>query len=177
MGKSDLIRLGERAPRKTHVFDVNPDLAALAALADDMGLVALSRVRLSGELRPEGRDDWRLEARLLATVVQPCVITLAPVTTRLDEAVARHFLAEFSHPTEDEAEMPAEAEAEPIPDSLDLMAVLAEALTLALPLYPRVPGAELGALDAGPGQPAAEPPREKPFAGLGAMLRGKAKTP
>jgi hypothetical protein len=55
---------------------------------------------------PEGARDWRLSARLGATVVQPCVATLAPVTTRIDTDVTRRYLADWQEPEGDEAEMP-----------------------------------------------------------------------
>jgi hypothetical protein len=42
------------------------------------------KLRFIGTLEPEGAQDWRLTADLGATVVQPCVVTLAPVTTRLE---------------------------------------------------------------------------------------------
>ncbi len=79
--------------------------------------------------------DWRLEAKLGATVVQPCVVTAEPVTTRIDDPVTRRYLAQMPEPQGDEVEMPEDDSAEPLPDVLDLSAVMAEALALALPLY------------------------------------------
>ena len=57
-----------------------------------------------------------------------------------------------------------------MPEEIDLGAVMVESLELALPLYPRAPGAELGeAVFAAPG---AEPLKDvdlRPFAGLSAL--------
>ena len=58
---------------------------------------------------------------------------------------------------------------------IDLAEVAAEALALALPLYPRAPGAELGTLVAAPDGVAPLSDADlKPFAGLAALAR---KTP
>ncbi len=47
-------------------------------------------------------------------------------------------------PTDDEAEMPEDDTAEPLPEVIDPGAVMFEALALALPDYPRAPKAETG---------------------------------
>ena len=62
-----------------------PDAAARGALAEELGLLDLRKLRLSGRITPDGDSGWRLDATLGATVVQPCVVTLQPVTTRIDE--------------------------------------------------------------------------------------------
>lgn len=168
-----LIRTPELTGNRRRTFDLCPDPAARAALAQELGLLALDSVRLAGELRPVGRSDVALDARLQAEAVQACVVTLQPVPARIDVRVSRHYVADWVEPEGDEVEMPEDDTREPMPETLDLNAVLAEALALALPDYPRAPGAELGqAVFAAPG---IEPLRDealKPFAGL-AALRGK----
>lgn len=160
-----------RLPRgRETVVEVSPDDAGRAALARDLGLLGLRKLRLAGRLIPEGTRDWRLEAMLGATVVQPCVVTAEPVTTRIDEPVLRRYLAEMPEPEGEEVEMPEDDSAEPLPAALDLGAVLAEALALALPLYPRSEGAALGeARFAGPGVMPMTDDDAKPLAGLAAL--------
>ena len=155
-------------------FTLVPEKAVMAELAALLGLSGLRKLRLSGTLRAEGRDGWRLDATLGATVTQPCVITAEPVTTRIDAPVSRLFLRDFAETTE-EAEFDGDDEAEPLGEAIDLSHVLTEALALALPDYPRLPGAELGEARIAP--PGSEPLRDeevKPFAGL-AQLRDKLK--
>ncbi|MCR8547121.1 DUF177 domain-containing protein [Salipiger sp. P9] len=156
-------------------FDLRPDETARAALADALGLLSLRKLRLSGEIRPEGRGSWRLEGMLGATVTQPCVVTLAPVTTRIDEPVERLWRpAEgIAAPAEgSETETP-EEDAEPLPEVIDLGAVLSEALSLALPLYPHSEAGAAAAADmAEEASPEAEEARPNPFAAL-AGLRDK----
>jgi uncharacterized metal-binding protein YceD (DUF177 family) len=147
-------------------FDIRPDGRTCAALAGELGLEALRKLRLAGELRPSGQQDWILDATLGATIVQPCGLTLAPVTTRIDEHVLRQYLAELDGLTgADEQEMPDE-DNEALPSALDLEAVMAEALSLAIPAFPRAEGAEIVPVRTADFAGAADEDVQKPFAGL-----------
>lgn len=167
-----IVRLSALSGRSPAPVRLAPDAAACEAIAERLGLLGLRKLRLEGELAPEGRADWRLEARLGATVVQPCVVTLAPVTTRIDVALTRRYVAEMAAPAGDEIEMPEDDTEEPLPEMLDLAQVMEEALALALPLYPRAEGAELSRAVFGP--PGTDPLTDeaaKPFAALGRLKR------
>lgn len=156
-------------PKKPTRFDVAPDAAARAALAGELGLLAIRDLRLQGEIAPAGRRDWRLTARLTADADQPCVVTLAPVRARIDAAVVRRYVADWQPPAGEEVEVTDDTE-EPLPEMIDLDALLAEALVLALPDYPRAPGAGLGEIAATP--PGAAPLSDeklRPFAALKAL--------
>ena len=164
------LRLTDLSARQVTPFVLEPDARTRARLAVELGATAIRKLRLEGTLTPQGRRDWLLRAALGATVVQPCVATLAPVTTRIDEPVERLYSADWRPPAEDEAEIPSDDRLEPLPETLDLGALLAEALGLAMPLYPRTPGADLGA--AVFTQPGAAPMTDddaRPFAGLKAL--------
>jgi uncharacterized metal-binding protein YceD (DUF177 family) len=168
------IRLGDLPVNRPTPVLVVPDEAELGALAAELGLLALRKVRLEGELRPKGRRDWDLVAELGATVVQPCIVTLAPVTTRIAETVERRFRADLPEPAPGtEVEMPEDDALEPLPETLDLGRILSEALALGVPEYPRAEGASLGeTVFAAPGQRPMTDAEAKPFAGL-AALKGK----
>lgn len=168
------LRVADLAGRKPTRFALAPSGQERAAIAEWAGISALPALALTGTLTPKGRSDWYLEAELTATVVQPCVITLAPVTSTLREAVERRYLADMPQPEADEIEMPEDDSLEPLPATIDLGAVMLEALELALPLYPRAPGAELGALQVS--EPGAAPLTDdvlRPFAGLAGMFKNK----
>lgn len=153
-----------------HGFDLSPDTTTRAALATEFGLAALRKLRFSGRLVAEGKRDWALHAMLGATVVQPCVVSAEPVTTRIDEPVTRRFMADMPEPAAEEAEIPDDDTLEPLPETLDLAAIMAEALALALPLYPRAPGAALAhARFAPPGVAPLDDEAAKPLAGLAAL--------
>jgi len=148
------------ARRQPLEFDLSPAPEARAALAAELGLLRLPKLRFTGRFLPTGAADWQLEARLGASVVQPCVVSLTPVKTRIEETVTRRFLAEPPVAPAGESRMPDDDETESLPSAgLDLGAVMAEALALALPDYPRAPGAELpleppqGEGETGPGAP------------------------
>lgn len=165
-GRLRLTALRRDAPTP---FDLRPDEPARRALADRLGLLALRKARLAGELIPGDGGSWRLVADLGATVVQPCVVTLDPVTTRIDEPVERRFRPAQDMPRLDagtEVEVPEEEE-DPLPDVLDLTSVLTEALSLALPVYPRSPAAEAALAEAAePAEVPEEEERPNPFAAL-----------
>ena len=128
----------------------------------------LRKLTFSGGLRPEGRHDWRLEGVLGATVVQTCVITQVPVTTRIDTPVTRLFLRKIPVIEAAETEMPDDDTVETLTPELDPGAVMAEALSIALPDYPRADGARIPDAYSDPGSDE----RPNPFAAL-AALRGK----
>ncbi|MBI1172779.1 DUF177 domain-containing protein [bacterium] len=145
------------------------------AIARDLGLLDLPVLQFDGDIRPKGKRDMVLEGRLTATVVQPCVVTLEPVTTEIADQVTRQYLADFKLPEADEVEIPEDDTLEPLPEVIDAAEVAIEALALALPLYPRAPGVELG--EAVFAEPGAAPLRDgdlKPFAGLAGLV-AKAK--
>lgn len=170
-------RTGALSPRKPTRFEYAADATERAGLATKLGLLALRRLHMKGEITPNGRDELVLTARLQAEGDQSCVVTLVRVPARVDEAIRRRFVADLKAPDGDEVEMPEDEDVEPLPEMIDLAEIAAEALALALPLYPRAPGAELGALvHAATGITPLTDAELKPFAGL-AALAGKLATP
>jgi uncharacterized metal-binding protein YceD (DUF177 family) len=171
MAETSPIRALARLPRGSETsFELTPDAEVRQTLARELELSALRKLRFAGWLIPEGKHDWRLEAQLGATVVQPCVVTAEPVTTRIDEPVTRRYLANMPEPDGEEVQMPEDDTLEPLPATLDLSEVMAEALALALPLYPRAGAVELGqAAFAAPGVAPMTDEDAKPLAGLAAL--------
>jgi uncharacterized metal-binding protein YceD (DUF177 family) len=174
-------RTGGISPRKPTRFSFRPDADARAVLAADLGLLALHALEMTGEIRPVGRDELALEATLTARADQACSVTLAPVPASINEPVRRRYVAGLTDPEGDEVEMPEDDSIEPMPDEIDLSDIAAEALALALPLYPRAPGAEFAqSLHAGDGIAPLSDNDLKPFAGLqglAAQLAGTGKLP
>jgi Large ribosomal RNA subunit accumulation protein YceD len=155
--------------------DIAPTEAEAAAVARLLGARAVRKLRLRGRLAPLPGGGWRLEATLGATVVQTCVVSLDPVTTRVDQRVTRTWLPQTALPetavagAELVVDPEEDDEIEPLGARIDLGLVAIEALALALPAYPRKPGARLGPTAAAGLDPEDEP---RPFAAL-AALRGK----
>ena len=165
---SQPLRVAQLNSRRSQDLSLAPDAADRARIAAALDLSELPSVQLTGRLAPAPNDAWELTGWLTAEVVQPCVITLAPVHTRIDEPVHRIWSPHVTPPEEGgETEMPP-AEVDPLGQTIDPAAVLVEELTLALPDYPRAPGAALPGTEDNP-----EPDTRRPFAGLADLLGSK----
>ena len=163
------LRVSHLSPSRPNSFDLAPDAAARRAIADELDLLDLPAFRFEGAIRASGSDAWALTGQLRATVVQACVITLAPVETTLTEDVSLIFSPYVATPDEEEIEMGDET-VEPLGQWIQLGDIALEALSLALPTHPRAPGAELPE-DAQEDTGAEEPRR--PFAGLADLMKAK----
>jgi uncharacterized metal-binding protein YceD (DUF177 family) len=164
-----VVELARLRGRSEFAFELSPTAEEAQALARLFDAQGLRKMRLKGRLRST-RGGWELTGALGATVIQSCVVTLAPVTTRLDLEVRRLFLPEAA-PQGREIEVALEdEEIEPLGTRIDLGLVAIEAIALALPAYPRSPGAELEqASFAAPGIEPIEEAEVKPFASLAAL--------
>lgn len=159
--------LGVASLRRTpdYAFDIAPTGEEAAGLARLLGADEVRRLRFAGTLRPEA-GGWALDGRLDATVIQPCVVTLEPVTSRIVIAVRRRFLPAVTPPVAAVDVLPDadDDDVEPLGDRIDLGLVAIEALALALPAYPRREDAALdrSAFTEGEGD-------AKPFAALAGL--------
>jgi len=165
------------AGRSATHFKFAPDAAARKAIAASLDLIDLPQMLFDGDIRPSGKRDMVLTAKLTALAIQPCSVTLDPVRTRIEETVLRQYLADFEVPKGEEVEIPEDDSVEALGEVIDAAAVAIEALALALPLYPRAPGVELGEVVVAP--PDVEPLRDadlKPFAGLAKLIVRADKT-
>lgn len=167
----DRLRVGHLNARQPTPFALQPDADTRHALAVEMGLIALPLLEFRGQIRPGMNDAWELTGVLDARVTQPCVVTLAPVTTQLQEDVERVFTPHFAPPESEEAEMMDDT-LEPLGQYIDLSAIMAESLSLALPPYPRAADADLPE-DVKPAPDDPEGETRRPFAGLADLLSQK----
>ncbi|MBM1309163.1 DUF177 domain-containing protein [Sulfitobacter mediterraneus] len=166
-------RVSELSHSADNSFALRPETPQRELIAQELDLSALRKLAFEGTIAPQGKTDWTLTARLGATVVQPCVVTLDPVTTRIDVDVTRHFVSDFEEIEEAEAEMPEDDSTEALGQWIDPAMVMMEALALAVPDYPRKTDAELGQMVyTKPGETPMTDEDARPFAGL-AALKGK----
>ncbi|MDU9003808.1 YceD family protein [Sedimentitalea todarodis] len=169
------LRVADLPQNAPTAFELRPGPDTQKALADELGLSGLRKLRFAGQVSAQGRRDWELTGKLGATVVQPCVVTLEPVTTRIDVDVRRFYAADLPDIADEEVEMPEDDNVERLGSVIDPGAVMAEALTLALPLYPRKDGVEPEKSSfAGKGIKPMTDDDARPFAGL-AQLRDTLK--
>ncbi len=161
------LRVSELPQNTPTDFALRPAASQLKEIAKDLELLGLRKLSFAGDLRADGKSDWKLQAKLGATVIQPCAVTLEPVTTRIDTAIERYFKSDLHDIDAPESEMPEDDTIEPLTPWIDPFAIMIEALVLALPLYPRSPGAALGqAVFTAPGLAPMRDEDARPFAGL-----------
>jgi len=170
MSQTTVFRVADLSQNRPTSFDLRPEPEALKALAQEFGLEDLRKVRFHGEINAHGKRDWQLKATLGATIGQICVVTLDQMSTRVDTPVHRLFLRELQTPDEEEIEMQEDDSIEPLGPEIDLEALMAEALALEIPEFPRKKNAQLGeAVFAEPGITPMRDEDTRPFAGLSAL--------
>lgn len=161
------LRISDLPTNDVTEFGWTPSRREMDEIAKRLDLLGLRKMRLEGTLSPQGSTDWKLHAKLGATVVQPCVVTLEPVTTRIDAVIRRIYISNWVEPEDSELELEAGEDSDPLPDLIDLAELGAEALSLELPLNPRSPEAAKVGTNFGPdGVEPLTNETSKPFAGL-----------
>ena len=168
---SHLVQTAELKPKGKNSFDIAPEGEVLAVIAHMAGALSLRKIRFFGDITASGSSGWRLRGQLGVTAVQACVISLEPVTTRIDTSVSCNFAHPVGSDTNDETvEFDGDDEAEPLGENIDLGQIMIEALVLALPEYPRAKDAELKTTAfAAPGVSPLKDADVKPFAALSAL--------
>ena len=157
--------------KRATAFSLTPDAELLQIIAYNLGLRGLRKLRFEGEKTPNGRSDWQLTATLGATILQDCVVTLERVTTRIDETITRHYTIDEPEFEEgSELEMPEDENIELLGDIIDPGEIMVEALSLVIPEFPRIEGAELGEANfSKPGITPMDDAEARPFSGLKAL--------
>ena len=140
-----------------------------AQLAAQLNLTAVERLTIALHA-VKFRGGIRVTGRLDAGIVQPSVVSLAPVRQVISEPIDRIFLPGGAKPYagEADAEIFVDLEGDDLPDHFegqeaDLTDLIVETLALAVDQYPRAEGEKLEDLGI-VGDPDDEP--ESPFAAL-----------
>lgn len=135
---------------------VEASVAERAAIAEAFGLIGVATLGGEATLTRRG-DRVTVAGRVVADIVQACVVTLEPVPQHIDETFSLRLVPEG------DATAAPPSQAEPVVDlghedppdvysgrTIDLGAIILEHVALAIDPYPRAPGAELPApADAG----------------------------
>ena len=149
-----------------------PNKEIRAELAQLASVLAVPELAAKLKVSPDGHGGAEVEGRLEAAVRQICVVSLDPFDNRVSEPIAIHFApASAARPAGDTIDVGLENPPDPLIDgAIDLAAVVAEYLTLAIDSYPRKPGAVF------------KPPKpgrdkgESPFAALKKLKPRRSKT-
>jgi len=116
-------------------------------------------------IRPIGQGRYRVKGEVSAQLTQSCVVTLEPISQRLEAAFDVEFWPSGTLPTvgDEEVEVMSVAEIEPIEHGrIEAGRIVFETLSAALDPYPRKPGAVF----AGETTESPEAGKESPFAAL-----------
>ena len=153
--------------------EIAADPTERAALAKRFGLLGLDRLSATLRLeRADGKGLIRVTGRFVAEVTQACVVTLEPVSSRIEVAFSLLYSVEAAPvaPRGGEVMVASEEEdpPEPVgPEGIDLGEAAAQQLALALDPYPRAPGAAIP--QAARDETRARPTAEGPFAPLSSL--------
>ena len=144
-----LVRFSETNQAKTFEFKLTLSKEQNLQLIKRLDLLSLKKVSFMGNLSPLAEDRWVLEAKLRATVKQKCVITLKPVQTIVSETVNRTFApldVQKGSEIIDDGASPVffDDTLQEFNDTIDLLEIIFEELTLILPLYPKCDGVKSG---------------------------------
>ncbi|MEM0921989.1 MAG: DUF177 domain-containing protein [Pseudomonadota bacterium] len=157
-----------------HPLEVMAPDALLGEIAAYLGVDAVWKIHLNGQLTAWGEAGWRAEGRLSAELTQTCVVTLGPVKQEISEEITRHYLP--ANLIGDSADITVDLDEDapdPFTGSIDLGALMLEELALVIDPYPRADGAELETrIFAAPGIAPMTDEDARPFAKL-SELRGK----
>ena len=142
----------DHLPAEGREIDIVATPPQLEALAELMHVTSVERLEAKLAATPF-RGGIRVEGRLTAAIVQPCVVTFAPVRQEIDEPVDRVFLPgpEQPRPAASNVEVFVDLDDEDLPDHIegpevDLSALVTETLALAIDPYPRAEGASIESL-------------------------------
>ncbi len=155
---------------------IETSLAERAAIALTLDIVEIPALTAVLELYRGARGRIHVEGRIVADIVQSCVVSLEPVPQHIDEPISRLFFegaAESADEPKPGSEIRVDLTEEDPPEhltgsTLDLGGIVMEHLVLAMDPYPRAQGAELS----GPEEGDATDLPESPFAIL-ARLKEK----
>lgn len=165
--RTRVFRVADLPQNQPTDFLIVADPEELTALATDIKVTSLKKLRFEGRIQAAGKRDWILKADLGFTVVQPCVVTLEPVTTRVDVTIERQFVAGYEDPDDEEFELTDDENTEALGAEINVDDVMKESLALSLPLYPRKENAAMSETNfTEPGKKAMTDEDTRPFAGL-----------
>lgn len=145
--------------------------AELGRIAEWEGVQAVTLFEGKITLARKSQSRFSYDARLVADIVQNCVVTLEPVTSRIELRFSRSLHYVPGLPADRGGALTLAAGDDEVPEEIgslrfDLAAPLLEEFSLAVDPYPRAPGV------------AFEPPaddadgQESPFAVLKSLKRG-----
>lgn len=152
------------------------DESECKALADVYDIAAVNSLEAVLMVKPWRRDGLSVRGTVVASITQPCVVTLEPLVQQVEEEIDLHFQPSMRIRSQGK-EISIDPVGDDPPDvfdgeSLDLGAIAAEHVALGIDLFPRAPGARFD-LEADEGDDEEEEAEPSPFAVLEQLKRGR----
>lgn len=137
----------DEVPQAGVTVKLSADESERKALAEIYDIAAVNSLEAVLSVKPWRRDGLSVSGTVVASVTQPCVVTLEPLVQRVEEEIDLHFQPSMRIRGQGK-EISIDPTGEDPPevfdgDSLDLGAIAAEHVALGIDLYPRAPGASL----------------------------------
>lgn len=138
----------QHVPHKGIEVTLKSDDKERAALAKAHGLGEVRSFSADFIITPWKKSGIKIRGKVLAQIVQACVVTLEPIENQIDENVEIVMVPEHSRlariPLDESGEMLIAADGPDIPetfsgDKIDIGAIAEEFFDLAIDLYPRKP--------------------------------------
>ena len=110
----------------------------LARLQKYLNLISIKKTSMSGKIVATAAGQWHLKAKIGATVVQESVLSLKPVTTRIDDKIDMRIIKGYDNKVQNsELEL---NEDYFIEHELDLDVIFFENIALSIPTFPKGAG-------------------------------------
>jgi len=164
----------DEVPQGGVTVKFSADESERKALAEVYAVAGVDALDAVLTVKPWRRDGLSVSGTVVASVTQPCVVTLVPIVQRVEEEIDLRFQPSMRIRSQGK-----EISIDPVGDdppevfdgdSLDLGAVAAEHVALGIDLYPRAPGARFDVEIEEEDEEEAEP---SPFAVLERLKRGQ----
>lgn len=126
----------------------------LIELARVVDIKSCDRLAFTYQIKPLRSGMYRLSGRIVADIVQSCVVTLEPINSRIDETIDTELrpadLMSEDGPTGEDMTVLDRPDFEPIEgDEINIGLIVQEHMSTAIDPYPRLPGEELDVHAAG----------------------------
>jgi len=176
MSEGIIVRNMALAEMPAKPVEVEASAAERKRLAEAYDLREVKSLTASVTLEPVG-GGVAVEGRILADIVQTCVVSLVPVDEHIDEPFAVRFVRDQNRLPKPGSEIVIDPAADDPPEplesnSIDIGALVEEYFALAINPYPRAPGAELPADYSGVNDSA----QQSPFAALAKLSKPGGRT-
>lgn len=162
MTKSGIVELARLDTKQVNSFLFVPDKPTRRKMADEIGILGITQLKLSGVIESRPQFDWQFTGQLGATISQECVVSLKSVRSRIEARVVRNYVSDRQRlRARRDGEIPSDDSIEALTPTINLYEIARETVVLEMPTYPRIKSLTFNRSAEDEGEPL-----QKPFAVL-----------